>query len=148
VALRGREPGLQLERGKEKVALAAWGRQLLDACQPIARALDEAHGGGMAYRDALMGAAVLVSNPNATPSARVLHAMARNHANSYVRFVLAESLLHAGSLRGLPLGPGVKERFERFAAESLEEQRRIEAADKVDFETFRKQYLSPDLLRV
>ena len=148
VALRGREPGLVLESSKNKITLAAWGRQLLDACQPIARALDEAHGGGMAYRDALMGAAVLVSNPNATPSARVLHAMARNHANSYVRFVLAESLLHAGSLRGLPLGPGVKERFERFAAESLEEQRRIEAADKVDFETFRKQYLSPDLLRV
>src|SRR5580765_6908748 len=146
-ALRGREPGLQLERGGDKVTLAAWGRQLLDACQPIARALDAAHGGS-AYLDALMGAAVIVSNPNAAPSARVLHAMARNHADSYVRFVLAESLLHAGSLRSLPLGPGVKERFERFAAESLEEQRRIEAGDKVDFETFRRQYLSPDLLRV
>jgi len=147
VALRGREPGLQLERGGDKVTLAAWGRQLLDACQPIAKALDAVHGGS-AYLDALMGAAVIVSNPNAAPSARVLHAMARNHADSYVRFVLAESLLHAGSLRSLPLGPGVKERFERFAAESLEEQRRIEAADKVDFETFRRQYLSPDLLRV
>jgi glutamate--cysteine ligase len=147
VALRGREPGLQLERGGDKVTLAAWGRQLLDACQPIAKALDAAHGGS-AYLDALMGAAVIVSNPNAAPSARVLHAMARNHADSYVRFVLAESLLHAGSLRSLPLGPGVKERFERFAAESLEEQRRIEAGDKVDFETFRRQYLSPDLLRV
>ena len=147
VALRGREPGLQLERGGDKVTLAAWGRQLLDACQPIAKALDAVHGGS-AYLDALMGAAVIVSNPNAAPSARVLHAMARNHADSYVRFVLAESLLHASSLRSLPLGPGVKERFERFAAESLEEQRRIEAADKVDFETFRRQYLSPDLLRV
>ena len=148
VALRGREPGLVLESSKNKITLAAWGRQLLDACQPIARALDDAHGGGTAYSDALMGAAVLVSNPNATPSARVLRAMAHNHANSYVRFVLAESLLHAGSLRGLPLSPEVKQRFERFAAESLEEQRRLEAADKVDFETFRKQYLSPDLLRV
>ncbi|HUQ24722.1 MAG TPA: glutamate--cysteine ligase [Burkholderiales bacterium] len=148
VALRGREPGLQLERNSDKVTLAAWGRQLLDACQPIASALDAAHGGGAAYRDALMGAAVLVSNPNAAPSARVLHAMARNHGNSYVRFVLAESLLHAGSLRGLPLGPEVKKRFEHLAAESLDEQARIEAGDKVDFETFRRQYLSPDLLKV
>ena len=147
VALRGREPGLVLESSNEKITLAAWGRQLLDACQPIAKALDAAHGGS-AYRDALMGAAVIVANPNAAPSARVLHAMARNHGNSYVRFVLAESLLHAGSLRSLPLGHGVKERFEHLAAESLEEQRRIEAGDKVDFETFRKQYLSPDLLRV
>jgi glutamate--cysteine ligase len=78
----------------------------------------------------------------------VLHAMARNHGNSYVRFVLAESLLHAGSLRGLPLGAEIKKRFEHLAAESLEEQRRIEAGDKVDFETFRQQYLSPDLLKV
>ena len=148
VALRGREPGLVLESSADKTTLAAWGRQVLDACQPIARALDAAHGGGSAYRDALMAAAVIVSNPNAALSARVLHAMARNHGNSYVRFVLAESLLHAGSLRGLPLAAGTRERFEHLAAESLAEQGRIEAGDKVDFETFRQRYLSPDLLKV
>jgi glutamate--cysteine ligase len=148
VALRGREPGLELESSGKKITLAAWGRSLLDACMPIAKALDAAHGGGSAYVDALMGAAVVVSNPNAAPSARVLHAMARNHANSYLRFVLAESLLHAGSLRGLPLAAEAQQRFARLAAESLAEQRRIEAADEVDFETFRRQYLSPDLLEV
>ena len=148
VALRGREPGLMLHSKNKTITLAAWGRQLLDACMPIAKALDAAHGGGSAYVDALMGAAVLVSNPSATPSARVLHAMARNHDNSYIRFVLAESLLHAGSLRSLPMAADVKERFARFAAESLAEQRRIEAGDQVDFETFRRQYLSPDLLKV
>ena len=148
VALRGREPGLVLESRKKKITLAAWGRQLLDACMPIARALDAAHGGGSAYMDALMGAAVLVSNASATPSARVLSAMARNHANSYVSFVLAQSLLHAGSLRTLALAPGGQERFANLAEESLAEQRRIEAADRVDFETFRRQYLSPDLLKV
>jgi len=147
VALRGREPGLVLESSKDKTTLAAWGRQLLDACQPVARALDAVHGGS-AYRDALMGAAGIVSNPNAAPSARVLHAMARNHADSYVRFVLAESLLHAGSLRGLALATGTQQRFGHLAAESLAEQGRIEAGDKVDFETFRQQYLSPDLLKV
>jgi glutamate--cysteine ligase len=148
VALRGREPGLTLESRKKKITFAAWGKQLLDDCVPIARALDAAHGGGSAYLDAIAGAAVIVSNPNAAPSARVLHAMARNHDNSYVRFALAESLLHAGSLRGLPLEAEAKQRFERFAAESLAEQRRLEGADTVDFETFRQQYLSPDLLRV
>ena len=65
-----------------------------------------------------------------------------------MRFVLAESLLHAGSLRGLPLRDEVRARFERLASESLEEQRRLEADDKVDFETFRQQYLSPELLKV
>jgi len=148
VALHGRKPGLILEIGKKQTPLAERAGQLLDACQPIAAALDAAHGGGTAYRDALKGAAALVANADATPSARVLQAMARNHGNSYVRFVLAESLLHAGSLRGLPPGPGVQKRFEHLAEESLEEQRRIEAGDKVDFETFRQQYLSPALLKV
>jgi glutamate--cysteine ligase len=148
VALRGREPGLELESSGKKITLASWGRRLLDACLPIAKALDAAHGGGSAYADALTGAAVVVSNPNAAPSARVLHAMARNHANSYIRFILAESLLHAGSLRGLPLGREAQERFARLAEESLAEQRKIEAGDQVGFETFRKQYLSPELLKV
>ena len=148
VALRGREPGLILESKNKKITLAAWGRQLLDACLPIAKALDAAHGGGSAYLDVLMGAAVVVSNPNAAPSARVLHAMARDHGNSYVRFILAESMRHAGSLRGLPLGAEPQQRFARLAEESLAEQSRLEAADKVDFETFRRQYLSPDLLEV
>ena len=147
VALRGREPGLLLEKDKEKVSLAAWGRQVLAECEPIAAALDRLHAGS-AFRDALLGAGVVVSNPDSAPSARVLHAMARNHGNSYVRFALTESLLHAGSLRGLPLGTEVKERFARLAKESLEEQRRLEAADQVDFETFRQQYLSPELLKV
>jgi glutamate--cysteine ligase len=121
--------------------------EVLAECQPIAETLDRLHGGSV-FRDVLLAAGVVVRNPSATPSARVLDAMARDHRNVYVRFVLAESLRHAGSLRGLPPGAGAKARFEHLAAESLEEQRRIEAGDKVDFETFRKQYLSPDLLIV
>ena len=147
VAVRGRQPGLLLEKDKQKMSLSEWAMQLLNQCQPIADALDKVHAGS-AFRDALTQAAVAVSNPSAAPSARVLHAMARNHANSYVRFVLAESLLHAGSLRGLPISSEVQERFARLAAESLEEQRTLEAADKVDFETFRRHYLSPELLKV
>ena len=148
VALRGREPGLLLEKNRENVGFAEWGMQVLAECEPIAAALDRAHGGGSAFRDVLLAAGVVVRNPHAAPSARVLDAMARDHRNIYVRFVLAESLRHAGSLRGLPLGAGAKARFAHLAGESLEEQRRIEAGDKVDFETFRKQYLSPDLLIV
>ena len=147
VATRGREPGLLLDKGQEKISLAEWGKRVLSECEPIAAALDRLHGGA-AFRDALLGAGAVVSNPDSAPSARVLDAMARNHGNVYVRFVLAESLSHAGSLRGLPLGAEVKARFERLARESLDEQRRLEAADTVDFETFRKQYLSPELLKV
>jgi len=147
VAVRGREPGLKLERDSEEVSVSQWGTEVLDQCRPIAEALDRLHGGA-AFRDALLAAGAVVKDPGATPSARVLGAMARNHGDTYVRFVLSESLLHAGHLRGLALDPRVERRFAHLAEESLAEQARIEAGDKVDFETFRKQYLSPDLLKV
>lgn len=73
--------------------------------------------------------------------------MARNHGNSHVRFTLAESLAHRGSLLGIPLRAAVEERFALLARESLDKQKKIEAADRIDFETYRQRYLNPELLR-
>jgi glutamate--cysteine ligase len=84
---------------------------------------------------------------DSVPSARVLHAMARNHGNSHVRFTVAESLAHRGTLLGIPLRAQDEERFEHLAQESLDKQKKIEAADRVDFETYRQRYLNPELLR-
>jgi glutamate--cysteine ligase len=109
--------------------------------------MDRAAGGGNAYRDACAQAAAAVQDSSLLPSARLLEAMARNHANSYVRCVLAQSLVHAGHLRNLPLPPEAQQRFGRLAEESLAEQGRIEAGDRIDFETFRGRYLSPELLK-
>ena len=72
--------------------------------------------------------------------------MARNHGNSHVRFTLAESLSHRGTLLGIPLKPEVEDRFTGLARDSLEKQKKIEAGDKVDFETYRQRYLKPELL--
>jgi glutamate--cysteine ligase len=119
---------------------------VLHAAEPIAAALDDVRGGA-AYRDALAFAIKLIDDREAVPSANVLHAMARNHANSHVKFTLAESLSHRATLLGIPLKPDVEERFARLARESLEKQRKMEASDKVDFETYRQRYLNPELLR-
>jgi len=119
---------------------------VLAACEPIAAQLDATRGGA-AYRDSLQGAHSVLADAETSPSARVLHAMARNHGNSHVRFTLAESLAHRGSLLGMPLRAAVEERFALLAGESLEKQRKIEAADPLDFETYRQRYLNPDLLR-
>jgi len=73
--------------------------------------------------------------------------MARNHGNSHVRFTLAESLAHRGTLVGIPLQAEVEERFARLTRESLDKQRKIEASDRVDFETYRQRYLNPELLQ-
>jgi glutamate--cysteine ligase len=147
VALRGREAGLLLQRRNAQVGLKEWGLSIVRECEPIAAALDAA-AGGSAHRDALGEAAGRLEDPDATPSARVLHAMARNHDNSFLRFVLIESTLHKGTLKSRELPAEVSARFARLAEKSLVEQRDIEASDKVDFETFRQQYLSHELLTV
>jgi len=145
-AQEGRKPGLMLERRGEYVPLTDWGKEVVRACEPIAVAIDEAHGGA-AYRDALVAAMGSFNDPEIVPSARVLHAMARDHLNSHVKFTLAESLSHRGTLLGIPLKPDVEERFARLAFESIQKQRKIESLDRVDFETYRQRYLNPELLR-
>ena len=141
VAARGREPGLRLVRQSEEVTLAEWSGEILAECEPIAAALDAAHGGN-AHREALASAGAALNDPAATPSARVLAAMARDHGNSHVRFVLAQSLAHRDAILELPFPVEVAERFARLADESASEQRRIEAADTLPFEAYRQLYLA------
>jgi glutamate--cysteine ligase len=147
VAHRGREPGLTLLRDGKDVPLAEWAREVLLQCEPIPEKID-ARFGGAAYRDAYQAMLKLAADASQTPSARVLHAMARNHDNAFVRFALIESTLHKSTLQHRELARDVRERFSRLAQESTLKQRELEAADHVDFETFRQGYLAPDLLRV
>jgi glutamate--cysteine ligase len=142
VASRGREPGLRLTRGEEEVPLAEWGAQILTECAPIAAALDAADG-GTGHRDALAAAVAALRDPALTPSARVLEAVARDHENSYVRFVLAQSRTHREAILQLPIAAEVATRYARLAEESLAEQRRIEASETIPFEAYRQLYLAP-----
>jgi len=145
VAESGRDAGLLLvERGRG-TTLGKRGQALLDESEPIAEALDAAHGGA-SYREALADARAALGDPERVPSARIVREMAESHANVYVRFARAQSLRHRDALLESPLAPGVQSRFERLADESLAAQRRIEAADAVPFETYRQQYVDPSLL--
>ena len=145
VAARGREPGLALSRENRPVPLADWGMELLAECGPIAGALDRAFGSGL-YRSALSAAQALLGDPEATPSARVLAAMRERHDNSYTRFVLERSRETARELRALAFPPEVAARYAKMAEDSLARQRQIEAADTLDFEAWRRQYLSLEKL--
>jgi glutamate--cysteine ligase len=69
--------------------------------------------------------------------------MQRDYGNSFVKFALARSRKHREAIMALPLAPEVAERFARFADESIKEQQRTEAEDKLPFEAFRQLYLAP-----
>jgi glutamate--cysteine ligase len=145
VAENGRDAALQLVERGPGTTLRERGSALLDASEPIAAALDAAHGGS-AYLAVLAGARAALDDPARVPSARVLRQMAERHADSYVQFGRTQSVRHRDALLGLPFTPEIQSRFAVMADESIAAQRSIEAADRVPFETYRQQYISQSLL--
>jgi glutamate--cysteine ligase len=144
-AARGREPGLMLERAGQEVLLVDWASEVLQACLPFADALDATHR-SQAHRQALEQALALMTNPDATPAARVLQAM-QSHGNSFTAFVAAQSRQTHQHLLALPWTAAEQAPFEAMTAQSVAGQKAIEAADTMPFEVYRQQYLSPDRLR-
>lgn len=144
-AARGREPGLRLQRGGAEADLREWGAEIVEQCAPLAAQLDSAQG-GQAHAEALAMARARLANPALTPSARVLAAMQQDFADSHVAFIRAQSEQTRQRLLALPWSDAQQDRYAQMAAESIAAQRRIEAADTVDFETYRQQYLAQQSL--
>ena len=144
-AERGREPGLQLLRGQDRVALVDWAAQVLHECAPMAAALDATHA-TTAYSEALALARQRVAQPQTTPSARVLDDMRRLHGNSFEQFGLTQSLWAREHLLGLPWSEAQQAQFAQFAQTSVQAQQAIEAADTGTFEEWRQRYMDPAAL--
>ncbi|MCY1375608.1 Glutamate--cysteine ligase [compost metagenome] len=84
-----------------------------------------------------------LENPDSLPSARVLAAIEQQHGNSFVGFVRAQSEQTRAALLALPFTAAQQAGFEQMTAESIQAQKRIEAADTMPFEIYREQYVSP-----
>jgi glutamate--cysteine ligase len=144
-AARGREPGLRLERGGREVVLAEWADELLWECAPIAEALDAGQGGD-AYRDALAAARSALAAPASLPSARVLATMKQDFGGSYTGFIRAQAEQTRAQMLARPWQAEQQAAFSAMAQVSLRRRDAIEAADTVDFETWRLAYLDPATL--
>ncbi len=144
-AARGRTPGLCLWRAGQSISQQQWGLELLEQLPPIARRLDELHGGD-AHAQAVAQAKAAWLAPACLPAARVLGAMREQHADSFLDFSLAQSKHTQRELLALPWSQQQQARFEALAAQSWSKQRAIEAADTLPFETYRQQYLASERL--
>lgn len=136
---RGREPGLTLARGNGMVARNDWAEEILEGCRPIAALLDRAHGGD-AYVASWEEQRSKVFEPELTPSARVLRMLQSEHLE-FAEFALAQSIAAKGYFEEHRLRPAAQSRYAEEAAASRTEQTRIEAADRVDFDTYLQGYL-------
>jgi len=147
VAAHGRTPGLKLERRGVEVLMSDWLGEILTECVPIAARLD-AHEGGERHARALAAARAAATAPETLPSAHVLAEMKERFGGSHDAFVRARSTAIKQEMLARPLDAAVAGRLAQAAAESILEQRRIEAADSLPFEIYRQQYLAPERLRL
>jgi glutamate--cysteine ligase len=143
VAERGRDPGLRLVSGADHLSVVDWGAGIIQECEAIARALDEANGTDD-FSMATQRAAQALTDPSATPSARILEEMRAQHDNSYFAFIMKQSKEYRLQMLEQPVSDLMLARFARMAADSIARQREIESADVVPFELFRRQYVSQD----
>ncbi|GAB2822203.1 glutamate--cysteine ligase [Comamonas piscis] len=147
VAERGREPGLNLQRQGKEVKLTEWAQEILQACQPIAAALDQAHG-TQDYSQALAQSQTLLANPAQTPSAQVLAAVSEQFGTSFKAFGSAQSEWAREQTLARPWSEALTAKYQDLAAKSIQAQKDMEAADTVPFEEWRQCYMSPEHLVV
>jgi glutamate--cysteine ligase len=144
-AERGREPGLELEKGQGTQTLTAWGLEIVQALKGIAAQLDAVHA-THDYTAAVSAAEQALLHPETTPSARVLRAVQDEFAGSFVAFVRAQSQTTRQAMLDLPLSPADADRWASLSAKSLQDQADLEAADTMPFDIYLQEYLSPQRL--
>ncbi|NIP13396.1 MAG: glutamate--cysteine ligase [Pseudomonadales bacterium] len=140
VVERGRERDLRLEQLRGSIAREEWAEELLHACGPIAELLDEATGTEL-YRHALTEQTGKIREPSLTPSARVLAVM-QTQGIPFFRFAMNQSIAHKGYFDEHPLRGEQLAEHQATSEQSLAREKEIEAGDRVDFDTFLKDYLA------
>jgi glutamate--cysteine ligase len=139
VARRGREPGLMLWRDGQSVSMQQWARELIDSLTGICEILDRGEP-SRPYAQALAAQAGKIDNVALTPSARLMTELATTN-ESFFELALRMSMMHKDYFLELYApNEGRLAEFAAQAAESLQQQRKIEAADNESFEKYLARY--------
>ena len=92
VAKSGRDPELRLIRDGGEVGLKDWGREIIENVRAIAEIIDRGEGRDD-YSQAVDAQEVLIDDPNATPSARILEEM-RQEGLGFFNLAMNAALTH------------------------------------------------------
>lgn len=142
-AIRGREPGLMLQRDGVPVSLHDWASEIVAKVGAVAELVDR-HEKDSCYRDAVKLMASLVDNPDSTPSARMLYEL-READCSFFEFALEVARGHKAYFQSIASMPEDRAReLEDEVRQSLQRQRDIEASDSIDFEEYLARYFASD----
>ncbi len=142
-ARQGRDPDFRLHRGGAEVALATWANEILDKVTAVAELVDRADGSDR-YTHAVQIQRNLVSEPMATPSARLLEELKAAQCG-FFDYAIEVSRGHRDYFASItPLSSDRLKEFEREASRSIEEQLEIEARDNISLDEYLANYFSSD----
>ncbi len=137
----GRNPAFRLHRDGKEVALRDWAADIMGEVANIAELIDQGDGGS-AYADAVAVQQALITDPDATPSARVLQEM-RETKTGFFHFAMNMARGHKDYFAALePLRNERLQLYSDEAASSLQRQRDIEASDTMTFDEYLAQYFT------
>ncbi|VAW80090.1 Glutamate--cysteine ligase [hydrothermal vent metagenome] len=139
-AHRGRDPKLNLARGKGMLLLRDWGQELLEEMYPVCELLDRSSE-GTPYCTALNAQIAKMKDPELTPSAQILNEM-RRRGEGFYHFAKHMSEIHQHFFTNLPLSEEQQKFFQELSTKSLEDQQAIEAADELSFSEYLQRYFS------
>ena len=140
VTTRGRDPKLEIDMGDGPSPIFVQANALLEALEPVCALLDEAHGSER-YRCALKNQQGAIDDPSLLPSAQVLASMQRD-GTSFFRFAMDMSLAHRDHFHAQQLSDTQNDMFEQESAQSLIQQREIEAGDSITFDEYLRRYFA------
>ncbi|MGH8308065.1 MAG: glutamate--cysteine ligase [Gammaproteobacteria bacterium] len=136
----GRDPELELQRNGRSIRLRDWAKQITDQMDGICEILDS-DDARKPYRVSLQARREELADPERLPSARILVDMRINGESSF-RFAKRLSEKYRDYFRQRRLTPATQQYFEQLARDSLEKQAQIEAANRISFDEYLKQYFA------
>jgi glutamate--cysteine ligase len=140
-ARAGRDPDFRLIRDGSEVKLPEWAGEIIEDVRAIAELIDRGEGGSD-YTSAVDAQALLITNVDATPSARVIEEMRRNDTG-FFHFAIETARGHKDYFSELePLADNRLQIYTEEARQSIEKQMQIEASDDMNFDEYLRQYFS------
>ncbi len=138
VVNEGRKPGLKISIDGEQTSFTEWSKNELENIRSLALVLDSLRADN-AYNISINKQLLKVQNPELTPSAQVLKTM-QDKQQSFAGFGLAQSQKWQQEAMEKGITDDTKQRFMELALNSHAQQKAIEAATQIPFETYLKEF--------
>ena len=138
VVNEGRAPGLMLSRNGSPIAFEQWANELFVDINHAATLLDNIHT-GQSYAQACAVQKEKLTNPELTPSARLLREM-RESGRPFCSYTTQQSQATEAYFRQQTLAPERLKELQEASRLSVLKQAEIEEADTIGFDEFLTQW--------